>query len=121
MSGSRQATGRQGEQAAAAYLQRQGYVIVQTNWRCSAGEIDIVAQQGDEWVFVEVRSRRRASTEAAFESISARKRERMICAVYAYLAAFDVPADAGWRVDVIAVALQPAGATIEHVENALDW
>ena len=121
MSASRQTTGKRGEQAAASYLQRQGYVIERMNWRCPVGEIDIVALQGEELVFVEVRSRHAASTESAFESVSARKRERMIRAVYAYLEAFSVPADVAWRVDIIAVALRAAGSTITHVENALEW
>lgn len=122
MSTSKQDTGKRGEQLAATYLRQRGYAIVQMNWRCPQGEIDIIARRDGELVFVEVRSRRAASTETAFESVSARKRERLVRAVHAYLNAHHLPTDSGWRVDVIAVALSaPSAERIAHVEDALDW
>lgn len=114
-------TGAHGEHLAADYLQRAGYVIVAANWRCVQGELDLVARQGERLVFVEVRTRRAATTEAAFASITPAKRERFMAAVYAYLAAHAAP-ETDWRVDVIAVALRGAGPPLlEHLEDALDW
>jgi putative endonuclease len=57
----KRAFGLRGETLAAAHLKAQGYSIITTNWRCSAGELDIVAQDGDTLVFVEVRSRHTGS------------------------------------------------------------
>jgi putative endonuclease len=118
---STQRTGKRGEELAAAYLKRGGYDIVATNWRCAAGEIDIVAWQGHTLVFVEVRTRHARTTESAFESITPRKQERLVASVHQYLTTHDLAA-AVWRIDVIAVALGPAGdPDIDHVEDALDW
>jgi putative endonuclease len=118
---STQKTGQRGEDLAAAYLQHHGYDIIATNWRCHAGEIDIIARQGRTLVFVEVRARHASTTESAFESISPRKRERLVASVHQYLSDHDLET-AMWRVDVIAVALARSGkADIDHVEDALDW
>jgi putative endonuclease len=113
--------GQRGEQLAAAYLQRKGYAILTTNWRCPHGELDIVARQDDVLVFVEVRTRYAGSTESAFESVGEQKRERLQTLAYAYLDSHDMDS-IPWRIDVIAVAIPRSGRPrIEHVENALDW
>lgn len=119
---STQRTGQRGEQLAIDYLRRHGYTIVATNWHCSAGEIDIIAQCEDTLVFVEVRSRHSETTESAFASITPRKQERLVNSIYTYLDSHDLPSDTLWRVDVIAVALRRSGSPlVEHVENALGW
>lgn len=112
------AKGQHSEGRAAAYLQARGYTILGMNWRCKAGEIDIIAREGATLVFVEVRSRR--TIEAAFESISPRKRARLTRAVYSWLAehTHDDPA---WRIDVIAVGKVDGKAHIDHRQDALDW
>jgi putative endonuclease len=113
--------GQYGENLAVKHLQQGGYQIVGRNWRCSLGEIDIIARHGTTLVFVEVRSRHTANTEAAFESITPTKRSRMIALAHAWLADHDAE-DEDWRVDVVAIA-QPRGGhpIIEHVEDALGW
>ena len=114
-------TGQQGETLAAAHLQQRGYDIVGVNWRCTRGEIDIIAKSGEMLVFVEVRTRHADSSAAAFESINVRKQNRMQNAVHLYLAEHNLE-DAAWRIDVIAVALPRNGKPmIEQVEDALDW
>jgi putative endonuclease len=121
MSASRRELGQRGEQLAAAYLQRNGYTIVTTNWRCAHGELDIVARKDHVLVFIEVRTRRASSTEEALESVKPHKQIRLQQLAYAYLSANNLP-DAAWRVDIIAVALPYRGQpVIEHVENALEW
>ena len=121
MTKTRQSLGHRGEQLALAHLQQRGYVILSTNWRCSYGELDIVARQGDTVVFVEVRTRYDEPTEAAFESINPRKQEKLTALAHLYLEAHDLEA-ASWRIDVIAVAIPRSGRVqIEQVENALDW
>lgn len=78
--------GAQAETAAAAYLAKRGLQIVETNWRCRFGEIDIVARDADSLVFVEVRARSLASFGGAAESIDSAKRGRLIAAANQYLA-----------------------------------
>jgi len=119
MSKARQTLGRQGEQLAATYLKEHDFTLVGANWRCPDGEIDLIAQQGEALVFVEVRTRR-SGAEAAFESISPRKRRILERLAYLYLEEHQLNSD--WRIDVIAVAIPYHGdPIIEHVEDALDW
>jgi putative endonuclease len=121
MTNPRQKLGSSGEALAIRWLQAKGYTILGTNWRCSHGEIDLIARDADELVFVEVRTRRAATTEAAFESITPRKQARMVRLAHAYLAAHHLES-ARWRIDLIAIAVPYRGqAVIEHRENGLDW
>ncbi len=112
----RLALGKRGEQLAADYLKRHGYLLVDANWRRVGGEFDLIARQGETLVFVEVRTRREG-LEAAFASISPRKRSVLERLAYRYLHEHDL--DVEWRIDVIAIATDPL--KIEHIENALDW
>jgi putative endonuclease len=116
----RQALGKFGEDAAAAYLQRQGYVIVERGWRCPIGELDIVARRGVQLVFVEVRARRGLAT-APEETITPRKRARLAQLAYTYLDAHSLPLDGSWRIDVVAVVVGADGRVLRltHLESAV--
>lgn len=119
---SQKKTGDYGEELAANHLKSKGFTIIETNWHCTYGEVDIVAQIDDRLVFVEVRTHHAATTESAFASITPTKREKMMHTAYAYIQANDIPEDTLWRIDVIAVALpyrQPP--IIDHMEDALGW
>ncbi|MCB9451546.1 MAG: YraN family protein [Anaerolineaceae bacterium] len=116
----KQATGQRGEHLARTYLQERAYTIVETNWHCPEGEIDIVARKEGVWVFVEVRTRHANITAPALESIGGRKQQRMALTAQRYLAEHHLDVD--WRVDVVAVALPASGMpVIEHYEDALGW
>ena len=113
--------GRYGEQLVVTYLENGGYQIVTTNWRCSLGEIDIVAQKDKILVFVEVRSRHAENTEASFESVNKRKQAKLAALANEYIDSHDL-GEMTWRIDVIGVAIPRSGkAIIEHVEDALGW
>lgn len=113
--------GRYGEQLVAQYLATNGYQIIETNWRCSVGEIDIVAQKENTLVFVEVRSRHAENTEPSFESVNKRKQAKLAALANAYIDAHNLD-ETEWRIDVIGVAMPRSGkAIIEHVEDALGW
>jgi putative endonuclease len=113
----RKTKGNHAEQIAADYLKAFGYQIVNVNWRCARGEIDIIARQGETLVFVEVRSR--LTIDAALESVNARKQGKLQRLAYLYLEETRQE-HVDWRIDVVAVSggREPK---IEHVENALDW
>jgi putative endonuclease len=120
VSSSRRALGTRGEAAARAFLEQRGYAIVTTNWRCAAGELDIVARDQSMLVFVEVRSRHANTTEWAWRSISPVKAARLEQLAWQFCADHDLHDD--WRIDVIAIAELPGGRLqIEHAANALDW
>ncbi|MFT4281362.1 YraN family protein [Microbacterium sp.] len=69
--------GRDGEERAADYLLAAGYRVVDRNWRCPEGEIDIVATRGASLVIVEVKTRRTAWFGHPFEAVDARKAARL--------------------------------------------
>ena len=69
--------GQYGEQLAARYLTEAGYIILDRNWRCRSGEIDLVAQQGRMTVICEVRTRRGHRAGSGLESVTRRKLRRL--------------------------------------------
>ncbi len=114
--------GLAGEALARRHLERLGFQILETRWRCRAGEIDIVARQGTDLVFVEVRARRDSDLDLALESISARKRKRLLTLASAYLEAHQLPEDTVWRIDVAAVCFPfNRPARVEIIEDAVGW
>jgi putative endonuclease len=113
-------TGRLGEKLAADLLKKRKYKILETNYRCPRGEIDIIARHKKSLVFVEVRSKTSLEFGTPEESITAVKRERIRTAARHYLQSRDdLPEQ--WRIDVVAVELTPEGKTrrIELIENAV--
>lgn len=85
MSDGRKTTGSQGEAQAAEYLLGLGYTILQTNWRCRRGELDIIAQDGATLVFVEVRTRSSARLGSPEESVTVAKQRRLAELAQIYL------------------------------------
>jgi len=78
-------TGQRGEDAAAAYLERAGLTIVERNWRSKAGEIDIVALDGETLVLCEVKTRRTVSKGTPEEAVTPTKQRRITRLAEAYV------------------------------------
>ncbi|HLS48839.1 MAG TPA: YraN family protein [Actinomycetaceae bacterium] len=113
----RGAVGRYGESVAARILTAKGYDVLDRNWRCSQGEIDIIARDGqrDELVFVEVKTRRGDAFGHPAEAVVGAKLARLRRLAALWLTEHTERA-AGVRIDVIAVWPRPAGAArIEHI------
>ena len=110
--------GRRGEELAAQALTRQGYQIVARNWRCEAGEVDIVARKDGVWHFVEVRTRRGTDFGTPEESLTPPKQVRMVAVAEHYLAAHGLE-DVDYWLDLVAVELDRAGrlVRVEVLEN----
>jgi putative endonuclease len=106
--------GGDAEARAAAFLEGRGLKIIERNYRCKFGEIDIVARSGTTVVFVEVRARTSERFGGAAESITAAKRKRLLAAARHYLARQG--AHCACRFDV--VLLSGAAARIEWIANA---
>jgi putative endonuclease len=119
MSQARQKVGRWGEDYAVRFLEGKGYEILARNARTSYGEIDIIARQDVELVFVEVKTRRSTSFGYPEASVGERKQVHLRSSAQAYL---EEHPDLGehWRIDVLAVLRQP-GQEVEilHIENAV--
>lgn len=111
--------GRQGEQAAADYLQQAGFRILARNWRCSEGEIDIVAADRRALVACEVKTRSSARYGTPLEAVTPRKRSRLRRLAVLWVIANGVLFDEV-RVDVVEVRKsdrEPGGFAIEHVRG----
>ena len=107
-------TGQKAEELAAAFLQAKGLTVLERNFRAKVGEIDLIAQDGDEVVFVEVRARASKDFGGAAASVDGAKRRKLIRAAALWLQA------RGWdgacRFDVVALD----GGRIEHLPSAFD-
>lgn len=116
----RQETGALGEKIAAQFLKKRGYRIVETNYRCRRGEIDIVAQQKDCLVFVEVRTKRTPGFGSPEQSISTAKKGRMRASASYYLQSHPGAAES-WRIDFVAVEIDGNGKVgrVELIEGAV--
>ncbi|MBI1885801.1 MAG: YraN family protein [Chloroflexi bacterium] len=116
----RRALGDFGERVAAAHLEAKGYRIRERNFRTREGEIDIIAEKGDCLAFVEVRTRRGEAMGTPAESVTPRKRERLLALAGAYLQAAGEP-PLQPRIDVVTVSLGADGRllAVEHIEGAV--
>lgn len=107
-----------GEEAAVRFLEHRGYEILERNWKCDAGEADIIAKDGDWIIFVEVKTRRSADQGFPSEAVNKRKRERYEKIAISYFTENDFK-DLNVRFDVIAiVVMAPDRALIRHHLNA---
>lgn len=122
MGNGRKKLGAWGERVAATQLEAAGYRILDRNWRCSQGEIDLIAQTGETLVFVEVKTRRGRSRGTPEEALTPHKSRKLIQLGQLYLAEHDLDVD--WRIDLVAVELDTKGKLLrcEHIPNAvLGW
>jgi putative endonuclease len=109
--------GRRGEQLAVDHVVARGMSVLERNWRCRLGEIDIVARDGAETVFIEVKTRSTSDFGHPFEAITPVKLARMRRLAVAWCEATDAPVSR-IRIDAVAVlAPTEAPALIEHLEG----
>jgi putative endonuclease len=107
--------GKYGEQVAAAHVQAAGWEVLDRNWRCADGELDLVAMDGTELVAVEVKTRRSERFGHPAQAVTAAKLARLRRLTALWLAAHDVR-PASVRIDVIAVLVPGRGAAqVEHL------
>lgn len=116
----RRETGILGEKLASDFLKKHGYHILETNYRCPHGEIDIVARHKDYLVFVEVRTKKSLEFGSPEESITPAKKARMKATAWHYQQAHN-DSPSLWRIDVVAIELNQKGKPlrIELFENAI--
>ena len=111
----RKALGDYGERLAAAHLVAKGFLLLDRNWRCSAGEIDIVAAEGDTLVICEVKTRSSRGFGTPLEAVTAAKAGRLHRLGWLWVKHHHVRC-AGLRVDVIAILRTSRGGfTVDHI------
>jgi putative endonuclease len=114
-------TGIQGEKLACEFLGKNGYQIIEKNYRCPYGEIDIIARHNEFLVFVEVRTKTSGEFGTPEDSITPAKMERLsTLATYYGIEHDDLPAL--WRIDVVAIEMNKQGniTRIELIEDAVN-
>jgi putative endonuclease len=113
--------GRRGENAAARYLSRLGYVIVARGQRGAIGEIDLVAVDGRTLVFIEVKTRTTQDAGHPADAVDAQKQRRLTRLALAYMKRHDLLENPA-RFDVVAVTWPDKGSrpTIEHFQSAFE-
>ncbi len=112
--------GQRGEAMARSFLQERGYRILESNYRCRFGEIDIVAQDGDQTVFVEVRTRLSTAYGTPEESLTSAKQRHLLAASQEYLQRHDM-GGAEYRIDLVSIRLGAGsqGPRIDHLQHAV--
>lgn len=113
--------GQWGEGYARRYLEGRGYTVAAANYRCRWGEVDLVTRLGEEWVFVEVKTRRGGDFGTPEESITPGKAQRLVATAQHYLEQEGVE-QSEWRIDLVSVHLDKSGKLerISHLENAVE-
>ena len=119
MTTEKQNIGQLGEDIAVKYLEKHNYKILERNYRKPWGEIDIVAQQDDELIFVEVKAQNKEFEWRPEENITRHKKRQLSRIITTYLKANKIPEDQNWRIDVLAIKLdfETKNAQIEHIQN----
>jgi len=114
----RQQLGKQAELNACQFLQAKGLRLLQQNYHCYYGEIDLIMQDQDDIVFVEVRSRSRSDYGSALESIGQTKIKKLIKAATHFLQKKNWLYQVSSRFDVIAIQTTGGNVQLEWIKNA---
>jgi putative endonuclease len=117
----RKTTGMIGEKLAADFLTKQGYTIIETNYHCKEGEVDIIAMDSEFLVFIEVRTKNSRAFGSPEESVTKRKKEHLKNVAVRYRETHDgLPVQ--WRIDFVAVELDRTGkpSRLEVIKNAVE-
>lgn len=111
--------GNLGEDAAERILISEGYKILARNYHSGRGEIDIIAQKGDELIFAEVKTRQKDGIQSPAQAVTPSKRKKLITAAKRYM--YEKNPDLFPRFDVIEIYLDQNGnlsGEYDHIENA---
>jgi putative endonuclease len=111
--------GQAGEELACAFLAANGYRIRARNFRCRAGELDVVAERAGVTIFVEVKERRGSSHGLGFEHVTWAKRRRLLQAARLY-AARHALLESPLRFDVVSIDWKDGRPHVRHDEGAFD-
>lgn len=109
-------TGSHYERIAGAYLEKRGYVLLEYNFRCPYGEIDIVARDGNYLVFCEVKYRKEKNEVRPLEAIDSKKQKRISMAALFYIARHNMTSEA-CRFDVVGIS----GEKVMLIKNAFEY
>jgi len=113
-------TGEKGEKIAVAFLKKKGYLIRETNYRCPFGEIDIIARDKNEIVFIEVKTRKSIGLGYPEDAVGIKKQKKLSQLALFYLQQKKMT-NANARFDVVAITMLPEQNEIKLIRNAFDF
>lgn len=113
----RKTLGRSGEDLAASFFVAKGYSVVDRNWHCRMGEVDLIVRRGDEWRFVEVKTRSNLVFGYPEASVTSRKCAKFRHAIEAYMSCHDLTSSQV-HADVLAIVLNGREFDIQWFEDA---
>ena len=119
MQNQKQVLGREGERLAERYLAKKGYRMVERNYRCPVGELDLIALDRRVIVFVEVKTRQDRSFGAPLESVDPRKQRKMIKTALFFLSEHKLHQREA-RFDVVGISFAGREPVVEHIQNAFE-
>jgi putative endonuclease len=105
-----------GEDEAAKFLKRNGYKIIERNYKCRYGEIDIIARQKDTWCFIEVKTIQKAASESPFETIDKKKMEHIENSAACYVSKNKLGREKV-RFDAIGIRVSEGKSEIELIKD----
>jgi putative endonuclease len=111
--------GKEGEDLALKKVESLGYRCIARNYRCSLGELDLIARDGETLVFIEIKTRKGRSLDYAKEAVHARKQRQMSKVALAYMKRTGCE-DAKARFDVVVIHQKGLDNEIEVIRNAFD-
>jgi putative endonuclease len=112
-------TGKTGEDIAAAFLKKKRYKIIERNYKCVFGEVDIVARDMNDIVFIEVKSRKSKDFGEPEDAVTLNKQRKISKVALNYLKDRHLD-DRDARFDVIAIKLSTEGSIVKHIKNAFE-
>ena len=108
--------GLAGEDKAAGFLKKNGYKIIERNYRCRYGEIDIIARQKDTWCFIEVKTIEKSASESPFETIGRQKVRHIENSAACYIAEKKLGGEK-IRFDAIGIRANEGKSEIELIKD----
>ena len=119
MSQQRISIGKQGEQLAQEYIRQQGYTLLEKNFRCKVGELDLIAKDRHMVVFLEVRTKTSTAYGPAYNSVTPHKQRQVKRVALFYIAQHNL-VNTQFRFDVIGITLNPQSGEhrLDHIQNA---
>jgi putative endonuclease len=115
----KQILGVEGERIAEGYLKKKGFTLLERNYRCPVGELDLIALDRRVIVFVEVKTRSDDRFGVPLESVHRRKQQKMIKAALFFLAQRRFQ-DRETRFDVVGITFEDRKPKVEHIQNAFE-
>ena len=111
--------GKKGEEVALRFLKKKGYRVIERNYVCKMGEVDIIAKEKDTLVFIEVKTRTSTAFGPPQLAVTPAKQMQISKAAWSFLKEKRIE-DVKARFDVVAILIRPEGEEIELIRDAFD-